>query len=261
MTKHAYALYIAGMDMNVDLIRCAVSCIQDRAKLDCKIYVGVETYDEKIEGATLLKTEAGKQWTGRVREHLKQIEEDNLVLLLEDYFIERVDETALLDLCARMECYNAGVIKLHAVPKPDHGLAGQPNLGLFNRGKKMGRTNTQPALWKKSFLQDLLFEDESLWEFEVNGAVRSSALSHNVLGVYNHVIHYDEVVKRGKFRNRYQTKYAALLSREGLVEGRGFLDKGEEFKFEISHHFSSLLQKILSQHQRTTLRKILGMNQ
>jgi len=259
MTKPSYAFYIAGMDMNVDLIRCAVSCLQERAKLDCKIYVGVEAYDKEFEGATLLKTEPGKQWTGRVREHLKQIDEDYLVMILEDYFIERVDEAALLDLCGKMESHKAGVIKLHAVPRPDYGLAGQANLGLFNRGKKMGRTNTQPALWKKTFLQELLFEDESLWEFEVNGAVRSSALPYNVLGVYSHIIHYDEVVKKGKFRNRYQDKYADLLAREGIVEGRGLLDKNEELKFEIAHHFSRFLQKLLSQHQRTVLRKILGL--
>ena len=61
--------------------------------------------------------------------------------------------------------------------------------------EKIGRVNTQLAIWKKTYLQKLLHEDETM-EFEVNSAVRSNSLSFNVLGVYKHAITYDEAVKR-----------------------------------------------------------------
>lgn len=259
MSNAPFAIYIAGMDMNVDLIRCAVHCIREIAKLECKIYIGVEEYNDTIEGAVLLRTVPGKQWTGRVREHLQQIEETYVLMILEDYFLWQVDTLALNGIIGKMPSLKAGVVKLHAVPKPDYGLAGEPNLGSFTPGKKMGRVNTQPALWHKKFLQGLLYEDESLWSFEVNGAVRSATLPYTVLGVYRHVVRYDEVVKKGKFRNRYHQKYADLIAREGIDKNRGFLDKDQEIRFEISHHFSAFLQKILSQHSRTVLRKVLGL--
>ena len=140
---------------------------------------------------------------------------------------------------------------------PDYGIAGQPNIGIFLPGKKIGRINTQPAIWKKHTCKNL-YEDENLWEFEVNSSVRSSSLSSNVLGVYKHAITYDEVVKRGKFRNRYRWKYAKFLESEKIANNRGFLSVSEEIWFEISHFFTKVTQLITSQHIRTKLRFILG---
>ena len=36
-----------------------------------------------------------------------------------------------------MDRYSAGVVKLYSEPKPDHGMAGMPNLGMFLPGKKL----------------------------------------------------------------------------------------------------------------------------
>ena len=46
--------------------------------------------------------------------------------------------------------------------------------------------STSASNLEKTYLQKLLYEDENLWEFEVNSAVRSNSLSFNVLGVYKH---------------------------------------------------------------------------
>ncbi len=259
MSSNDYAIYFAGMDLNADLLRGAVECIRLNTNLGCQIYVGVEQKQLNIRGVTELDCAPGRQWTGRVKEHLRKISEEKIILLLEDYFICGIDENEVNELSSLMNCYNAGVVKLHAVPRPDYGIAGQPNLGIFLPGKKIGRVNTQPAIWRKTYLQKLLYEDENLWEFEVNSAVRSSSLSYNVLGVYKHAITYDEVVKRGRFRNRYRWKYAEFLERENLAIDRGFLSVSEEVLIEISHFFTKVTQVIVSQHIRTKLRSILGL--
>ena len=259
MSSNDYAIYFAGMDLNADLLRGAVECIRLNTNLGCQIYVGVEQKQLNIRGVTELDCAPGRQWTGRVKEHLRKISEEKIILLLEDYFICGIDEKEVNELSSLMNCYNAGVVKLHAVPRPDYGIAGQPNLGIFLPGKKIGRVNTQPAIWRKTYLQKLLYEDENLWEFEVNSAVRSSSLSYNVLGVYKHAITYDEVVKRGRFRNRYRWKYAEFLESENLAIDRGFLSVSEEVLIEISHFFTKVTQVIVSQHIRTKLRNILGL--
>lgn len=258
MSSNNYAIYFAGMDLNADLLRGAVKCIRSKTDLSCQIYVGLEQKKLNIDGVTELGCASGRQWTGRVREHLKQISEEKIILLLEDYFTCGFDNNTVNEVSSIMNCYNAGVVKLHAVPRPDYGIAGQPNLGIFLPGKKIGRVNTQPAIWKKTYLQKLLFEDENLWEFEVNSAVRSNSLSFNVLGVYKHAITYDEVVKRGKFRNRYRWKYAEFLESENIANNRGFLSLSEEILIEIFHLFTKVTQPIASQHIRTKLRSILG---
>lgn len=258
MSSNNYAIYFAGMDLNADLLRGAVKCIRLNTDLRCKIYVGVERKKLNIDGVIELGCAPGRQWTGRVKEHLRQISEEKIILLLEDYFICGIDENELNEVSSLMNCYNAGVVKLHAVPRPDYGIAGQPNLGIFLPGKKIGRVNTQPAIWEKTYLQELLYEDESLWEFEVNSAVRSNSLSLNVLGVYKHAITYDEVVKRGRFRNKYRRKYAEFLASENIMNNRGFLSVSNEILIEISHFFTKVTQPIGSQHIRTKLRSILG---
>ena len=258
MSNYDYAIYFAGMDLNADLLRGAVKCICLNTDLRCQIYVGLEQKQLNIPGVTELCCAPGRQWTGRVKEHLKQISEEKIILLLEDYFICGIDKNLVNDVSLLMGSYNAGVVKLHAVPRPDYGIAGQPNIGIFLPGKKIGRINTQPAIWKKTYLQELLYEDENLWEFEVNSSVRSNSLSSNVLGVYKHAITYDEVVKRGKFRNRYRWKYAKFLGSEKIANNRGFLGVSEEICFEISHFLTKATQLITSQHIRTKLRSILG---
>ena len=140
--------------------------------LRCKIYVGVERKKLNIDGVTELGCAPGRQWTGRVKEHLRQISEEKIILLLEDYFICVIDENELNKVSSLMNCYNAGVVKLHAVPRPDYGIAGQPNLGIFLPGKNWQGQHSASNL-EKTYLQKLLHEDENLWEFEVNSAVRS----------------------------------------------------------------------------------------
>lgn len=258
MISNDYAIYFAGMDLNADLLRGAVKCIRLNTDLCCQIYVGLEQKKLNIDGVTELGCASGRQWTGRVREHLKQISEEKIILLLEDYFTCGFDNNTVNEVSSIMNSYNAGVVKLHAVPRPDYGIAGQPNLGIFLPGRKIGRVNTQPAIWKKTYLQKLLYEDENLWEFEVNSSVRSNSLSSNVLGVYKHAITYDEVVKRGKFRNRYRWKYAEFLKSENIPSNRGFLSVVNEILIEISHFFTKVTQPIVSQRVRTKLRSILG---
>lgn len=254
MSTAPYAFYFAGMDMNVDLLQAAYDCLKPHVPAHIPVYIGLEEDATSFNGAHILRTPKGKQWTGRVRDHLEQIREPYVIVLLEDYFIHGLNHTQLNDLIPLMESFKAGVIKLHAVPKPDYGLAGQSNLGLFTLGRKLGRTNTQPALWRKDYLQSLLLGDESLWEFEINGSIRSNAADYTVLGVYRHVIDYDEVVKRGKFRNRYKKRYADVIARYNIDRIRGFLTWRWEIRFEAHHTFSQILQKICPQHIRSRIK-------
>ena len=82
MSNYDYAIYFAGMDLNADLLRGAVKCICSDTDLRCQIYVGLEQKQLNISGVTELRCAPGRQWTGRVKEHLKQISEEKIILLL-----------------------------------------------------------------------------------------------------------------------------------------------------------------------------------
>ena len=147
MRSNNYAIYFAGMDLNADLLRGAVKCIRLNTDLRCKIYVGVEK-KTNIDGVTELGCAPGQQWTGRVKEHLRQISEEKIILLLEDYFICGIDENELNKVSSLMNCYNAGVVKLHAVRDPI--MVSQDNqTWVYFCQEKNWQVNTQPAIWKK----------------------------------------------------------------------------------------------------------------
>lgn len=253
---NACAIYIAGMDQNIDLIRCAVDCLQRRANVRSPIYIGVEEENPEIDGTTVLLAPKGYQWTTRARAHLDQIPNKYVLMLLEDYFVYGIDEDSIHKLALRMPSYGAGVVKLVPVPRPDHGIPGEQNLGFYKHFE-VGRTNTQPALWDKNYLQSLLRGDESLWQFEINGSIRSNTRDGNIMGVYRNLLEYDEVVKRGKFRNRFKRRYQDIIESAGIPQRRGFLDLSTEIKLESQHFGSQVLRHFLPQHHRTVLRRKL----
>lgn len=257
MAEHLkFAYYIAGMDLNIDLIQAAVDCLRKRAGAKAMIYVGIEEADIEIESATVIRTPKGKQWTGRVRDHLAQIKHDYLVVLLEDYFVHSVDEKSIGELVELAPSFEAGVIKLLPAPRPSSGIPGCANIGFYE-DHLLGRVNTQPALWKKDYLLSLLFRDESLWQFEINSAIRSIVSDKNVLGLYHPVLRYDEVVKRGKFRRRYKNRYNTELEKYAISTNRGYLKVSAEIFFEISHAFSQILKLFTTQHFRSSLKSLV----
>ena len=148
MSSNNYAIYFAGMDLNADLLRGAVKCIRLNTDLRCKIYVGVERKNLTLMVSLNSVVRRGGNGLVGLRSISGKFQKKNHTLL-EDYFICGIDENELNEVSSLMNCYNAGVVKLHAVPRPDYGIAGQPNLGIFLPGKKIGRVNTQPAIWEK----------------------------------------------------------------------------------------------------------------
>lgn len=245
------------MDLNIDLIQGAVDCLRKRAGVSAEIYVGIEEADIEIEGATLLLTPKGKQWTGRARAHLAQIKYDYIIFLLEDYYVLDVDETVVEKLVDQMPSFKAGSIKLLPAPRPNAGVPGRVDLGFYN-DHEIGRINTQPALWEKAYLESLLYEDESLWEFEINSAIRSIPSNRNSMGLYHPALKYDEVVKRGKFRNRFKARYKTELDKYSIGQERGYLNYGDELFFEIKHLFSQILKFFTTQHFRSVIKSLIG---
>lgn len=135
---------------------------------DCPYPTYLVTETKKTRSAKTINVDS-PIWTKRFREALKQIPEDYVIVLLEDYFIRQpVDQTRINSVVDFIE----------------H----QPNVTVFNfeqnyrgaedifydipgwkkqKNHQVYLNSTQPSLWNKALLLRSLKEDQDPWSWEL----------------------------------------------------------------------------------------------
>lgn len=142
---------------------------------DCEwpVYVGVEKEQVEFNGVQTLYSE-NKYWSGRVKEYLKQINTKHVLIVLDDFLIEKkVDETRVEDIfriISQSDCI--ANIALADIYDTRNGSTTYPNL-VERRKNANYLLNMQMGFWKKDILEDLLSEKESPWETEIFGSIRA----------------------------------------------------------------------------------------
>jgi hypothetical protein len=107
---------------------------------------------------------------------LHALPEPYVLILLEDFFLQRAVPTALLgELLGTLKVLDGAYLRLRPFPPPDVRLVRHPRVGEIDFGAPY-RASVQPALWHKDSLLELLQDGENAWEFEIYGARRSDLL-------------------------------------------------------------------------------------
>lgn len=140
--------------------------------------VTIVRYEEKPAkpGANFSNFAVGRQadytWSGGLLRYLKFAPE-MLVLLLEDYFLDRpVDRLAVLRLWEFMEAHPE-VVKIDLSGDRLKFEHEDFNDDLVRAGdKSLFQTSLQAAIWRRDFLERFLDARESPWEFERKGTRR-----------------------------------------------------------------------------------------
>lgn len=175
-------------------------------------YLGCNQKTADYKDLTILHTKGMPDWSTGVIEHLSQIKEDYILLLLEDYYLSKKVDTDLIEtMFGYVKTLDLAYLSLFAYPPTDTAIQGYPLIG-FNSQAMQNRMNTQAAIWKKEVLIDLLRKGESPWEFEINGSARSNRYAGQFCGVWKHAIHYQLAVGRGKWHREVYH----CLRREGI---------------------------------------------
>jgi hypothetical protein len=181
---------------------------------DCPfpIYLGSvsKIYDDK----RVLPLHAGdhKNWSSRAVEHLSRLDSPYVLMMLEDYMIDRPVDSALLNrLVALMDLYDLQAIRLYPDPAPAMAMPGVPLIGFQGIGQ-LNRTNTHATIWRRESLLNLIRPGESLWEFEINGSIRSNRFAGGICGCWQPALHYVMAIGRGRwFRSALRS-----LARDGI---------------------------------------------
>ncbi len=161
----------------------------DKYWKDCRFNVYLGTNRKSFEHKNVKQIFSNREttWSDELEVILKQIPEEYIVIMLEDYFIyKNVDSEEIKSLIRIMEEKNSAFLRLGAFPLkydalwPNEALPGHPKIGVIEKGAKY-RLNLQTAIWKKDILLKLLSKDESPWEFEIEGSKRSDTFSNSFL--------------------------------------------------------------------------------
>jgi hypothetical protein len=155
---------------------------------DCPFKVRLMTneLDFSTPVAQVIKTQGGKVWGDRMVSAMDQIASPFVMYFQEDYWIrERVDTPRILEYVNLMEREQINYLRLLANPRPDKPFPRDSRLGILADDAPY-RTSSQIALWRTDTLRTLLRPGESVWDFELQGSVRSAPYSDTFLSVWDH---------------------------------------------------------------------------
>lgn len=154
-----------------------------------KIYLGINEVKFKRAGVTVIHSGPARSWTEDTRAILEQIQERNVILLLEDYFLNGPPDEEKLKACIalleseaavfmRIACFPADHFSDYAYDKLPHA----PWCGQ-TRPNAPYRVNLQAGLWNREGFLAMLSGSENPWQFEHNASVRSAAMPQKFLGL------------------------------------------------------------------------------
>lgn len=192
---------------------------------DCKypIYIGSNTVRCNKPNVYSICIGEDKSWAENVKLMLDNINETHIILLLEDFFLEKlVDQDGIEKVYKYMLDQDFDCVRLCPDPAPGKTINKKLKLGIINMGAPYC-CSTQPAIWKKETLKKLLKAGYSAWDFEKKNSLELKGSPHKFAGANVWYIKRHNGVERGK----YYTSTIKLLRKNGIdvqVGNRGVIN-------------------------------------
>jgi glycosyltransferase involved in cell wall biosynthesis len=168
---------------------------------DCPfpVYLGAQTASADFVGVTTLLAGAGESWSSSLRCFLNRLDSENVLLLLEDFFLcETVSTANVLEQLAALTKLGGTVLRLNPDPPPSFGIKAFTKLGGQHRLAPF-RVSLQPSIWNRRALLALLRDGESPWEFEVQGTFRSQERNGEFYCTRKQEFLYRHVIEKGEW--------------------------------------------------------------
>jgi len=226
---------------------------------DCPypVYLGCNSKQFNDPRVNMLYAGTHDNWTDRTREHLAVVDAKFVLMMLDDwYLISAVNTKEIIELVELMRKLDGRMLRLVTDPKPDTALAGHPKIGLLKTGK-LNRTNTHATIWDRDTLLKLMRNGESLWQFEVNGSIRSNVFSGGIYSVWKTAIKYIGAVDAGKWTRRAASTLKEFHI-ECNLEARGVKTVQETYKHHVLNALATILRKVTSLRFRQAAKMLLG---
>lgn len=151
-----------------------------------------------------------KEWSGRLKDTLEQIGYDYVLLMLDDFWIERPVNYKLFEEDVDFLINNDNIGAIYLDYCNWRFLSEYSETYLEWPQNRIYRANTRSGIWRADFLKSVLHETEDIWEFERNCLKKSNINNYVVLCRKNKYFKYTFGVTAGK----YERKAVRLAQRE-----------------------------------------------
>lgn len=177
-----------------------------------KVYLCTDSKTFTCEGFDItcpLRMPTGSTWSENLITLLKDMDEEYVLLMLEDFWLKEKVNDVQLHLCEEIMRNDPSVGFICLVyqldPSPANPVSeNYPNLIEYGRHTPY-RVTTQAGLWRRDYLLSLLRKHESAWWFEMFGSKRSRRSDYHSYVVEKSVLSYD--VGGVLFRGCYVEEY------------------------------------------------------
>jgi hypothetical protein len=171
---------------------------------DCEwpVYLGTNFAHPDVDYVRTIPAGEDEAWSKRLRFFLQQLTTEYVLLLLEDFFLDRpVSSDSIREHLKLLHSLDGASLRLFPNPYPDYVRKG---IGVIHP-RAAYRVSLQASIWNRSRLLDLLVDEESPWQFETRATLRSRSLQAGFYCSPVPVIHYRHVLERGEwFRSQAQ---------------------------------------------------------
>lgn len=192
---------------------------------DCTLtkYLGTNYFNYAKNNVRTIQVGEDRSWAENVRKMLEQVQENYVVMMLEDFFIDRrIINEKIKILYDHMVIHGYDCLRLEPSPPP---------IKVDNKNLRIGKlipgspyyVDTQPAIWKKSVLLELLVEGYSAWDFEIKNSEQSGNSKYTFYCTKDYILHHRNGVERGK----YYKSTVEMLEKNNInvnYEERGIID-------------------------------------
>ncbi len=153
-----------------------------------------------------------RKWSSNLKETLRQIDTQYVIYFQEDYFLnKKIDTATIISLVSYAQKTNLACLRLFPSPGPNTSYSEFPNLGKISDDAPY-RISTQTALWNKEYLDGILVDGETGWDFELK--THSDQNRRLFLSVKKPVIQY--VKSTGIKKGRWTFDAIQLFKKEGI---------------------------------------------
>lgn len=195
--KGKIAILISSYDGSEDLWQALEQSYKDHwPDNNLNIYLATNHKKPKFEIFNVLSIGKEKSWSDNILKCLELIDEEYIFLLYDDVFLYKNIKTNVInkyfhDIVSNKWDY----LRLHFSPKPNKVI--NERVGIIYKNQNYRLSTAMPIIRKEVF-KDLLDENESAWDFEINGSLRSNKYL-NFYGSLKNDFPYLNAVVKGKW--------------------------------------------------------------
>lgn len=172
---------------------------------DCpyRLIIGTNERTDAGPNVETLQSGGGLVWSDRLIDYLNAVSSEYIIVMLEDFILRRPVEKIEIDQAMESVVQNKlDCLRLSPRPAPAKLRRKGCRFEEISPGE-IYRISTQTAIWRKSFLLEILRRGESIWEFEANAPSRLSPTA-KIWGTYKWIIPYEglfvhHVLEKGKW--------------------------------------------------------------